>query len=138
MVAVMTCERRAVDRNDVWYLRVTEPPPPERVQAARDRVTDLILRRRLARVLIDYRDLKRSDIDARGARTLLTRMERRFRDAGHETPFKLRIALLSTDGTFGHGIGRMLVAHAYDLCFIWPRQFTEIDAAYDWLCAGCD
>ena len=119
----------------ILNLHVTETPPADEAQALNARILGALTDRGWSRVIVDYRAMEKSDYDAGTARRLLLQMDRLLacRATDPVEPRHIFIALVSAENTFGHGIARMTMGHAYDLRHLDLRHFTDAAVARDWL-----
>ncbi|WP_375173795.1 hypothetical protein [Pseudooceanicola sp.] len=131
----MQYELLTLDADRALLLRVIETPSLERAQVLNTAMLADLSRLGFARLLVDCRELERSDFQASDVRGLLHHLDRSIarHAAAGQTPDRLRIALLSDADTFGHGIARMTVGHAYGLPHLQVHHATDRDAALNWL-----
>lgn len=122
---------------DGRYVRLSlyETPPSMEAMFLNESIHKELARLNASRLIVDYRDLSQSDFDATVARAILLQMSRLLRSAGRSSPWVLKIAALSVEGTLGHGIARMTVSHGYGLDLLDLQQFVDEDEAMGWLLA---
>lgn len=122
--------------DQILCLNVLETPHPENARVLNEAMLQELTQRGWSRLLVDYRHMNKSEFDAGIARAILLQMDRLLdaRSGGAVQPNHLSIALVSTEGSFGHGIARMTMGHAYGLRHLDLRHFTDWPEAQDWLC----
>ena len=116
-----------------FFLKVSRRPEEVDFEFTRERITDWIARQVIPRVIADFRDQESSSLTAVKARALLTQFDRKVQALWPEDNRRLRIALVARSGSFGQGIARMLMGHAYGLQRTDLAQFEAVEAARDWV-----
>lgn len=132
----MSYELKTLEDGLTLYLRVVETPPPADAHALNERISQDLRANRRAHLMVDYRDMVKSDFDATIARAILLQMDRLVQNFREVPPRSLKVAMVSTEGTFGHGIARMTAGNAYGLNQVDLRHFVDCAAARLWLRAA--
>lgn len=128
----MGYDLKALKNGHVLYLSVWEVPPEEEALALNRRMADEINRNGINHLIVDYRDMVKADMSAGLVRTILTQMDRMLEKIGRVPPALLKVALISREGSFGHGIARMTVGHSYGLRLLTVRQFVDVSEVWIW------
>ena len=129
----MSYELKTLESGQALYLRVVDAPSLDEAQALNEEIAAEVDRHDLTRMIVDYRDMESCALDASAARVSLLRLERLLAELRRTPAEALRIALLSAEGTFGHGIARMTAGNAYGLRVMTLKHFTDCAAARVWL-----
>ncbi|GGE37142.1 hypothetical protein GCM10011360_26180 [Primorskyibacter flagellatus] len=121
-------------RADTGVLVITIISPPDRDEGdeARALIHSLVDQRRLHAVVLDLSLQQSSILTAARARAFLSRTDRQIARHMPDRTGPFRIAIVSRPGSFGHGMGRMLAGHAYDLAQVQLEQFETLPEAETW------
>ena len=122
-------------RSDIGLMivKVTDAPDPAQMASTREKAANIDKQTQLRAFVLDLREQTGSSLTGASARALLTQCDRTTGAMrGPDAP-PLKLALLTAPGSFGQGIARMFLGHAYGLENLILRQFGSLQEAAPWL-----
>lgn len=114
-------------------VRVEEAPSPDVSHQVVEKLCKTVLRGEGDNLLLDFSGQRSSNLTSELTRNYLVSVDAFLSKSWARRGGKFPIAILALGGTFGYGIGRMILGHAYGLKVLELDQFEDRQAALDWL-----
>ncbi|WP_139199380.1 hypothetical protein [Pseudooceanicola nitratireducens] len=116
----------------IALLQIRKAPDRAAGEAMVTRIRERVIAGEVRGLVLDLSEQLSSALTGALARNLLTMVDGRLaRDLGADQVLPLVIA--APPGSFGHGIGRMIVGHSYGLTRLKVCQFDTLPDAMAWL-----